>query len=386
LQSPLSAFTYFRRNPGRVLPMTFVILLSVFLIASISSLANSIDRTILTIYGYTNYFTYVVPQRVTTRVPADQIDIVRKDPRVDRVMEASLFFTNIRTVIGSLPFVVLGLSDDNRAYLMDRVGTRLIRGRMPAEGMPEAALSEPLAKNKHMKIGDVIAGPTDEGGIAGAPVPVRCVGILRGPVWIAVTTKTFCDMTFLAAPRSTIFTTKKPADLLTVNEELMPARHKTAGKLSPSKAQVLSRQNLIMQVRDSLSTLFLIMGVVNLTVIFVIALMSGMLANIYFTQRLAEFAVLAAIGYQRTRLVGRIISETLLLTLFGWILGAIATYLFLGAFRESLFEPRGLFVDPLDPFAYRYTIPIPLSITFFAVATIAASLLRFDPVTISERR
>src|SRR6478672_2063600 len=138
--------------------MTFVILLSVFLIASISSLANSIDRTILTIYGYTNYFTYVVPQRVTTRVPKDQIDIVRKDPRVDRVMEASLFFTNIRTVIGSLPFVVLGLSDDNRAYLLDRVGSRLIQGRMPAEGMPEAALSEPLAKNKHLKIGDVIAG------------------------------------------------------------------------------------------------------------------------------------------------------------------------------------------------------------------------------------
>ena len=80
----------------------------------------------------------------------------------------------------------------------------MMPGRTSYTGMPEAALSEPLAKNKHLKIGDVIAGPTDEGGIAGAPVPVRCVGILSGPVWIAVTTKTFCDMTFLAAPRSTV--------------------------------------------------------------------------------------------------------------------------------------------------------------------------------------
>jgi hypothetical protein len=62
------------------------------------------------------------------------------------------------------------------------------------------------------------------------------------------------------------------------------------------------------------------------------------------------------------------------------------TYFFLNSFRESLFEPRGLFVDPLDLFAYRYTIPIPFSITLFAVATIAARLLRFDPVTIIERR
>ena len=386
MHHPLSAITYFRRNPGKVLPMGFVIVLSVFLIASISSLANSIDRTILTIYGYTNYFTYVIPQRVTQRVPEEQLAVIRDDARVERVMEASLFFTNIKTVMGQLPFVVLGLEPEDRAYLTGRIGTSLLSGRMPAEGMPEAVLSEALARNKNVKIGDVIAGPTDEGGIAGSPVPVRCVGILKGTVWIAMTTKSFCDATFLTAPRSTVFTTRNRADLTAVNEDLMPARRRTQGKLSPSKVLVLSRQNLINQVRDSLSTLFLIMGFVNGTVIFVIALMSGMLSNIYFTQRMAEFAVLAAIGYQRTRLVTRIVGETFLLTCIGWAIGALVTFLFLSAFRTTLFEPKGLFVDPLDPFAYRYTIPIPFSITLFAVATIALRLMRLDPVTIIERR
>jgi putative ABC transport system permease protein/lipoprotein-releasing system permease protein len=386
LRNPLSASTYFRRNSGKVFPMAFVIVLCVFLIACIASMANSIDRTILTIYGYTRFFTYVVPQRVTQRVPDDQIAIIRKDPRVDRVMEASLFFTNIKTVMGQLPFVVLGLSPDNRSYLMGRVGTQLVAGRLPAEGMPEAALSEPLARNKGIKIGDVIAGPEDEGGIAGAPLPVRCVGILKGPVWLALTTKSFCDSTFLTSPRSTIFTTKTPADLFALNAELMPVKHKGKGKLSRAKVLVLSRQNLIAQVRDGLSTLFLIMGFVNGTVIFVIALMSGMLSNIYFTQRIAEFAVLAAIGYPRPRLVTRIVGETFLLTLFGWVAGIALTYVFLSAFRYSVFEPKGLFVEPMDPFAFKYTIPIPFSITLFAVATIAARLLRFDPVSIIERR
>ena len=366
--------------------MGFVIVLSVFLIATISTLANSIDRTIFTIYGYTNYFTYVIPQRVTHTVPDDQLAIIRADPRVDRIMEASLFFTNIKSVIGSLPFVVLGLSQDNEEYLLKKVGTSLKEGRMPAEGMPEAALSEPLAKNKKIKVGDLVAGPMDEGGISGSPVPVRCVGILKGPVWIAVTTKSFCDTVFLAAPRSSIYTTKNPADLMAVNTLFMPAHNKSQGKLSPSKVQVLSRQNLIAQVRESLSTMFLIMAVVNLTVIFVIALMAGMLSNIYFTQRLSEFAVLAAIGYQRVQLIARIIGETLLLTLMGWLAGALITFVFLSAFRDTLFEPRGLFIDPLDLWAYRYTIPIPFSITLFAVATIAYRLLRFDPVTIIERR
>ncbi|MDX1931104.1 MAG: ABC transporter permease [Capsulimonadales bacterium] len=386
MRNPLSAFNYFSRNPGKVAPMGFVIVLSVFLIATIACLANSIDRTILTIYGYTNYYTYVIPQRVTARVPEDQKAIIRSDARIDRVMEASLFFTNIKTVIGSLPFVVLGLDPDNRAYILNRIGTGLTEGRMPAEGMPEAAISQPLAKNKRIKIGDIIAGPLDEGGISGSPIPVRCVGILRGPVWIAISTKSFCDTTFLAAPRSTIYTAKTPAELMAINDTMMPAHNKESGKLSPSRCQVLSRQNLIKQVRDSLSTMFLIMAVVNGTVIFVIALMSGMLSNIYFTQRIGEFAVLAAIGYQRTQLVGRILAETFLLNLIGWAIGATLTYVVLSVFREPVFEPRGLFIDPLDRFAYAYTLPIPIVITAFAVVTIGIRLLRFDPVTIIERR
>src|SRR4029078_11884885 len=124
---------------------------------------------------------------------------------------------------------------NNRDYLLGRVGTQVIEGRLPAEGMPEAVLSEPLAQNKGLKIGDVVSGPTDEGGISGSPVPVRLVGILKGPVWLALTTKTFTDSTFLTMPRSVIFTTKDPAQLFPLNQELMPAGHKADGKLKPQK-------------------------------------------------------------------------------------------------------------------------------------------------------
>ena len=111
-----------------------------------------------------------------------------------------------------------------------------------------------------------------------------------------------------------------------------------------------------------------------------------MLSNIYFTQRIAEFAVLAAIGYQRKRLIWRVIVETFLLTLMAWIVGAVVSYFFLTYFKTAVFEPRGLLIDPADPFAYKYTIPIPFAITLFAVFTIAYRLMRFDPVTIIERR
>lgn len=386
MRNPLSAITYFQRNPGKTVPMVFVIVLSVFLIASIATMVNSIDLTIRTIYAYTRHFTYAIPQRVSLRVPDDQVAVIREDPRVDRVMEGSIFFTNIKTVMGRFPFVVLGVSDENRAYLMERIGTSLVEGRMPAEGMPEAVLSQPIVENKKIKIGDVIAGPTDEGGISGSPIPVRCVGILKGPVWIAFTSKSFADATFITTPKTTIFTTKNPADLFAVNDDLMPTGRKGEGKLTPSKVNLLSYQNLVEELRDSLSSMYLIMTVVNLTVIFVISLMSGMLSNIYFTQRIAEFAVLAAIGYQRSKLFGRIFAETMLLTALGWVLGAVVTLVFLSYFKTAVFQPRGLFIDPADPFGYKFTLPIPFAITAFAVGTIAFRLARLDPVTIIERR
>ncbi|HVK03420.1 MAG TPA: ABC transporter permease [Armatimonadaceae bacterium] len=386
MRNPLSAITYFQRNPGKTVPMVFVIVLSVFLIASIATMVNSIDLTIRTIYAYTRHFTYAIPQRVSLRVPDEQIKVIRDDPRVDRVMEGSIFFTNIKTVMGRFPFVVLGVETENREYLIKRIGTSLIEGRMPAEGMPEAVVSAPIAENKKLKVGDMIAGPTDEGGISGSPIPVRCVGILKGPVWIAFTTKSFADATFITTPKTTIFTTKNPDDLFAVNDDMMPTGRKGEGKLAPSQVQLLSYQNLVEELRDSLSSMYLIMTVVNFTVIFVISLMSGMLSNIYFTQRISEFAVLAAIGYQRSALFLRVFAETMLLTSLGWLVGALVTFVFLNYFKTAVFQPRGLFIDPGDPFGYKFTIPIPFTITAFAVATIAFRLKRLDPVTIIERR
>ena len=383
---PLSAFIYFRRNPSKVLPMGSVIVLAVFLIASIATIANSIDLTVRTIYRYTEFFTYVIPQRTTLSVPEDQKEIVKADDRIERSFEGSIFFINIKTVVGRLPFVVLGVSEDNRNHLMNRMGATLKEGRMPAEGMPEVVLSEPIVENKQLKIGDVVTGPMDEGGISGSPIEVRLVGILKTDVWVAFTSKFFCDTTFAVTPHCYLYTSKDPKGLDAINLTMMPPKNKLMGKLSPAKVQLLSKANLLNEVRDSLSTMYLIMEVVTTTVIFVIALMSGMLANIYFTQRIAEFGVLHALGYSRVNLIKRILNETLLMTLGGWILGGLLSIVLLTFLKDNVFRSKGLFINPTDIWAYRHTIPIPFCITFFAVLTIAVRLMRLDPVSVIEKR
>ena len=387
MNSPLSPLVYFRRNTSRALPMGLVIVLAVFLIAGVTVLANAIDLTVRTIYRYTEYFTYVLPQQRFREVPEAQRLIVQSDPRVERTMEGAFFLCNIKTVMGRLPFVVLGVPEDDRDYLMQRMETPLIAGRLPAEGMPEAVLSEPMVENKKLKLGDNVVSPTEVGGMAtAAPVPVKLVGILKGPVWVGFTSRSFCTSYFLLNPRCTLYTWKDVNQRDALNRAMMPVTDKSKGKLSPNEVQLLSKENLITEVRESLESLYLIMGVVTAAVIFAITLMSGMLANIYFTQRLSEFGVLAAIGYSRPSLIGRVLAETALLNVAGWIVGAASTALLMRFLGESVFRSRGLFLDPFDLDAYAHTIPVPICITLFSVATIAYRLAKLDPVTIIERR
>lgn len=377
---PLSPITYFRRNLGRTLPLGFVIVLSVFLIASVVTIVNSIDLTVLTIYNYTRAFTPVIPRSGRLRVDADIQKRIRRMPELDRAMETSGFFFNVNTVFGPFPFVCFGVSERDRDYLMARAGDTLMTGRMPKPGAAEAVASEGLVRNRKLKIGDSIATPEDSGStFLSVPVPVKLVGILRGPTWIAFTSREFTDQSLPFVPHSILATSKRESSQLAFGDKLFEG-------LDKKRVQVFAFNNLVKTLRTSLASMYLIMHLVNGMVIFVVALMAGMLSNIYFTQRIAEFAVLAAIGLRRSTLVWHAVSETAILTGIGWIVGVFVNWGLLSWMRGRLFEPRGMLINPSDPNAYWNTLPIPLIITLFAVATISYRLAKLDPVTIIERR
>ena len=358
-----------------------------FLIASVVTVVNSIDLTVLTIYNYTKVFTPVLPRLAAAlpgesviRVPADIQKQIKKTPGVERTIETSGFFFNINTVFGPFPFVCFGVTDENRDYLLRRAGDTLLPGgRMPLPGKPEAVISEGLARNKKVKVGDIIASPLDTGTLVAAPAKITLVGILRGPTWMAFTSKRFTDENLAAVPRSLLVTTKDPADQGRVGDALFDS-------LDKFQVQVLSFNNLVKTLKNSLASMYLIMHLVNGAVIFVVALMAGMLSNIYFTQRISEFAVLAAIGLRRSTLVWHAVSETVILTTLGWLVGVAVNFGALSAMKGSVFEPRGMLINPADPLSYINTLPIPVFITLFAVVTISVKLARLDPVTIIERR
>lgn len=307
---------------------------------------------------------------------------IRCTPGVDRTIETSGFFFNVNTVFGPFPFVCLGVNPRERDYLLQRAGDTLEPGgHMPTPGLPEAVVSEGIVRNKRLKIGDYIANPgeADSSSIVTVPVPVKLVGILRGPTWIAFTSKEFPDAALPLVPHSILATTKNLREQSAFGDRL----YETLPKV---RVAVFSFNNLVRTLRHSLASMYLIMHLVNGTVIFVVALMAGMLSNIYFTQRIAEFATLAAIGLRRSTLVWHAVSETAILTSLGWIVGIFVNWAALSLMQGRVFEPRGMLINPSDPYSYINTLPIPVMITLFAVATISYRLSHLDPVSIIERR
>ena len=296
------------------------------------------------------------------------------------MIETSGFFFNINTVFGKLPFVCFGVTDANRDYLIRRAGDALAPGgRMPLPGKPEAVISEGLARNKKVKVGDIIASPLDTGTFVPAPAKIKLVGILNGPTWMAFTSSRFTDENLPQVPRSLLVTTKDAAKQRAFGDVLFNSLDKVQvggaviqqpGGHAADVAGVDVPDHAFGQRHGHLR---------------------GRAHGGDAVQHLLHAA------HQRVRRAGghRPAAQHPGLARRlrdghpddPGLAGRRRNQLRCPQRHEgSVFEPRGMLIDPGDPLSYLNTLPIPVFITLFAVATISYRLSHLDPVTIIERR
>ena len=372
----LSPVLYFRRNGGRTLPTAFVIMLAVVLVASVVSLVRSINLTVFTLYGYNRYLTGMTP-RNSFVVDDAQVKPWRSLPDMGHLYGAHSYQTQLKTTFGKMVFPIFGLEPAGRVEIMQRSGVSLKAGRMPNEGAAEAMISDDVARNIGANIGDVISGPNNDDSFA--PVPIKLVGILQGKVWLGLTSKAFVDANSPYTWQGWLAFAKTPERQRALDAEIDRVTDK-------SKARVWTFAVLTHETQSALSNLYLILNLVVTIIVAVISFVCGLLANIYYTQRLPEIATLSAIGYTRGQLLRRAVGETFLLCIFGWAMGVALTIALLSAVRFFILSPRGLLINAADAYAYLFTLPLPLVITLFAVFTIGVRLASLDPVSIIERR
>lgn len=352
-------------------------MLAVLLIAGIVAVMNSIPLSVKNVYGYSRFITGATPRGDISYFPKLQAHFKTSPIPIERTIIARTMIFNVNSIVGPWPFVMYGLHATDIAYLTNKIGFKKLNGRLPLPGKPEAVISQSVARNLSLGIGDVLLKPDDDKNYS--PFEVKIVGVLEGDEWFAFTSYDYLAQNHYPPIDVLILSCKTLKEQRTLDEW-------TEKSLQGEKAMTFTYPQLEKDTEATFTTLFKILNFVIGLLVIVITIMMGMLINIYLSQRVAEFGLLQAIGFTRRSLVKRAIVEAVLVVVVGWVLGILATMGLLGIVRTALMSPRGFYIDPLDSMAYSYTIPVPIAIVLVAALTVFIRFKRFDPITVIERR
>lgn len=348
------------------------------LIAGMVSLMNSIPLSVTTIYSYSRYSLGVSPRGDQAQLDEIRARLESETPvPIERTVVCRANTAMVDSIVGKWPFVVFGFEQEDMRYYVQKTGGAEMEGRYPEPGAPEAVISRPVATNLGLALGGELLGPDQQDSYS--PFSVRVVGIVESDEWIM----------FIPIEYHRLYHFPPVDVLLVFTHNLVDQQRLDTWALKTFKgerARLYAFQDLETQTEASFKTLYTILNVVIGSLVVVITVMMGMLMNIYQAQRTQEFGLLQALGYGKRVILGRVLSEIVIVLAGSWLLGVLIAFGLLVLVKVQLFDPRAYVIDPMDYRAYLYSTPVPVMIFLVAALDFSLRLKKFDPVGVVERR
>jgi ABC-type lipoprotein release transport system permease subunit len=336
-------------------------------------------------YEYLHHMSVVSPSMGDAVAPGVAAQI-RSHPAVDHAVPAiSLgFFAVVPPGSGS-GVNVLGVSENDLPLLMERVGVQLVKGRLPRTRSNEMVLSQAVAMNRGLQVGDSIGRPVQEDDDPtisdDMPTEMVLVGLLsRDDMWLG-----FASLEYLESHELTL---SRPIQLLLLAAEGREAELEAWLEQEAASAQTEVATYAAKRRKEQQSALAMValFAGVESVIAIIAAIALAALNHIFFAQRQNEFGILHAIGRSRPWLVLRTVKETGTVVGFAWLLGAAVCVAGLLAVQDAVYAPRGLSLDLANLTPWLFTLPIPLAVVAVSTGTISHMLRKLDPVSTIERR
>ena len=374
---PLSPWTYGRRNFRKVLPALLILASSVTLVVAILTTIRGLKDSVLVYTREFEKWTVLFPKR-DTRVSKETREAVAAHPSVERLIDSRNCFVRVRTLLGPFFYHLRAARQEEMPVLLGLAEARLKEGTLPRPGTAEVALHENLMKANGWALGQEFGMEVSEDDWM--PGRFRVAGVLEGPVPMGL-----CSFEYLHNPAAYSFSAKLWERLIAVPR---PGRLEEMNAFLRGLPDVKAwdRARAEGEVSEVFDRLLLILNSIAALLVLVVSVVVGLLHNIFFAQRMDEFAILLAVGHTRGRLFRKVAAETGILAALSWLAGAAAAFALLAAFREWVLAPRGI------PLPIGQAAPLLISLLFpavaevFAGATVMGRLRRLDPVSIIERR
>lgn len=375
---PLSPLLYGRRNVRKVLPAVIILTFVVMLVIVILSTLGGLRASMLVYTLEFDEWTLVFPKK-DTRIPKPLLEEIAKHPSVERMIDSRNCFVRVKTLIGPMPFNLRAGRKEEMDFLLGRVHARLMSGgRLPEPGTNEVAIHENIMKANGWSIGREFGVDVDEEDwMVGR---FKIVGILAGPVPVGV-----CSFEYLNNPLQYAFAAKL------WEREIVVAKPGRTAEMNAflrtfKEVKVYDKARAVDDVTQGFDRIILVFRFISILLIVVVSFVVGLINNIFFAQRIDEFAVLLAIGHTQRRLFRMVAGETAAMMALSWGLGLALGLGIFAVFRETVMAPRGIPLPFWQPGAILVSLVLPLVAQAFAVVTVLGKLRRLDPVTIIERR
>lgn len=374
---PLSILKYYKFNKKKYIMVLMSVCLSVCLLYVLNLLMD-------TAYNV-QYLTFVEPQKyfMSIRAKGEVLEdgllrSIRKQDTVEKVIPWVFQYTNINSIIGgSTGTKVLTVRQEDIQLMMQKMGLKLISGRLPDPDRDEIIMHELVARNKKLKIGDKIGNGMDKNEVL--PGENTIVGLLGGKSMVSFMPFEMWQKTYnIDDPyRYEIIIIPKKDKMNELSKYL---------EYLPLQGKELRTFNVVSgQMTRNTGSSTLLVTVISIAIITIVSTNCGFLCYIFFLHRRSEFGILNTIGFTRQSLVTRAFLEILIMNISGFASGFILSLVISCSLKYFILLPMGQPMDVLSINCLLKSACVPLLASLISILPIWRLLNKVDPISIIER-
>jgi ABC-type lipoprotein release transport system permease subunit len=390
--NPLSPFTYYRRHKRSALLLVALITLATMVLYTIVGVLDSL--TLQLDFSYLSRISRVRPDTGYALEPGVTPQI-QAHPDVARVISDNGLTIAVPTLGGIGAVHLMGVSQDDVQYLMERCGVRLKQGRLLEPRTNEFMLSEEIARALELELGDRIDRSIDASYYENVLEPLVLVGILEGdpstvlgtgPAMISEPSVRVGFLSYEYLEGHEQYAPRRVSALVVAQEGRKEATDEfLESTITSAHTEVETYRDILEVAAQARQFLYLTFGIVNCLVGVAVAVVVGVINQVALMRRVSELGLLNALGHHRNKLIRRLTLETAAVAGLGWIAGLIFALLILSWLKANLYYARGMELDVANLMPLWFVIPIPVLVVTLAVLSLRRLFARFDAVAIVER-
>ena len=372
---PLSILNYFRHNKKSLLCSLVIIIISVVFVYNFECFIESIKTTMYSVDANRFEYLSVISPSLESQDICDGTIAgeLSSEPSIEESVPVVYYKINFSVPGSATHTAAIGVSEEIRSTIMEKMGITLEEGRLPVSGSKEIAIDKNVAANNHLALGDVIGKDIDPA--QSLPEAYTITGILSSDSYLS----------FIGAPDTDDTSVSSLGKSLIVfyKKGHSSEAEKAVEKYKSQKYHVLTLKEYDKLFQQNSQTF----NILDMIALFAVAVMSVCLTCFRYTQYFQskeEHGILNAIGYSSGTIMKRAFLEIMTTNFIGYVIGIGISLILASSIMNSLFTDVGGTGIVISLKAILYSLFAPLCTTIMLVLPVGSLMKKTDPLSIIE--